>query len=42
MGGFHPVGEVHRDHAWNPTELLEAKDELFKGIESGVPKFSFF
>ena len=41
MGGFHPVGEVHRDHAWNPTELLEAKDELFKGIEPGIPKFSF-
>jgi NAD(P)-dependent dehydrogenase (short-subunit alcohol dehydrogenase family) len=42
MGGFHPVGEVHRDHAWTPAELVEAKGELFKGIESGIPKFSFF
>jgi 3-oxoacyl-[acyl-carrier protein] reductase len=42
MGGFHPVGEVHRDHAWTPKELVEAKGELFKGISSGIPKFSFF
>jgi 3-oxoacyl-[acyl-carrier protein] reductase len=42
MGGFHPVGELHRDHAWTPGELLAAKGELFKGIESGIPKFSFF
>ncbi len=42
MGGFHPVGEVHRDHAWTPKELVEAKGELFKGIDSGIPKFSFF
>ena len=42
MGGFHPVGEVHRDHAWTPAELVEAKGELFKGIDSGIPKFSFF
>jgi NAD(P)-dependent dehydrogenase (short-subunit alcohol dehydrogenase family) len=42
MGGFHPVGEVHRDHAWTPAELVAAKGELFKGIDSGIPKFSFF
>ncbi len=42
MGGFHPVGEVHRDHAWTPEELLEAKGELFKDVSSGIPKFSFF
>jgi len=41
MGGFHPVGEVHRDHAWTPKELVEAKSDLFKGIDSGIPKFSF-
>jgi NAD(P)-dependent dehydrogenase (short-subunit alcohol dehydrogenase family) len=41
MGGFHPVGEVHRDHAWTPAELAAAKGELFKGIDSGIPKFSF-
>ncbi len=42
MGGFHPVGEVHRDHAWTPSELVAAKSELFKGVDSGIPKFSFF
>ena len=42
MGGFHPVGEVHRDHAWTPQELVDAKGELFAGIDSGIPKFSFF
>ncbi len=42
MGGFHPVGEVHRDHAWTPKELVEAKGELFKEASSGIPKFSFF
>ncbi len=42
MGGFHPVGEVHRDHAWTPAELVEAKDELFKSASPGVPPFSFF
>ncbi|MGP8060725.1 MAG: SDR family oxidoreductase [Acidimicrobiales bacterium] len=42
MGGFHPVGEVHRDHAWTPAELVGAKGELFKGTDSGIPKFSFF
>jgi len=42
MGGFHPVGEVHRDHAWTPAELVEAKAQLFSGIDSGIPKFSFF
>jgi len=42
MSGFHPVGEVHRDHAWSPAELVAAKGELFKGIDPGIPKFSFF
>jgi NAD(P)-dependent dehydrogenase (short-subunit alcohol dehydrogenase family) len=42
MGGFHPVGEVHRDGPWTPAELVEAKGELFKGTDSGIPKFSFF
>jgi NAD(P)-dependent dehydrogenase (short-subunit alcohol dehydrogenase family) len=41
MGGFHPVGEVHRDSGWTPEELAAAKGELFKGISSGIPKFSF-
>jgi NAD(P)-dependent dehydrogenase (short-subunit alcohol dehydrogenase family) len=42
MGGFHPVGEVHRDHAWTPAELVAAKGDLFKEISPGIPKFSFF
>ncbi len=42
MGGFHPVGEVHRDGPWTPAELIEAKGELFKEHSSGIPKFSFF
>ena len=42
MGGFHPVGEIHRDSAWTPAEMAAAKRELFKGISSGVPPFSFF
>jgi len=41
-GGFHPIGELHRDSAWTPEELIAAKGELFKGISSGIPKFSFF
>ncbi len=41
-GGFHAIGEVHRDSAWTPKELIDAKGELFKGISSGVPKFSIF
>jgi NAD(P)-dependent dehydrogenase (short-subunit alcohol dehydrogenase family) len=42
MSAFQPVGQVTRDAAWTPQELIEAKGELFKGIDSGVPKFSFF
>jgi NAD(P)-dependent dehydrogenase (short-subunit alcohol dehydrogenase family) len=42
MGGFHPVGEIHRDSMWTPKELAEAKGELFKDVSSGIPKFSFF
>ena len=30
-----------RDKAWTPEELVAAKGELFKGISSGVPDFSF-
>ena len=42
MGGFHPVGELHRDSAWSITELAEAKSELFKDASPGIPPFSFF
>jgi NAD(P)-dependent dehydrogenase (short-subunit alcohol dehydrogenase family) len=41
MGGYHPVGEVHRDSMWTPEELAAAKGDLFKEASSGVPKFSF-
>jgi NAD(P)-dependent dehydrogenase (short-subunit alcohol dehydrogenase family) len=42
MGGFHPVGEIHRDSMWTPAELAGAKGDLFKDVSSGIPKFSFF
>jgi NAD(P)-dependent dehydrogenase (short-subunit alcohol dehydrogenase family) len=42
MSAFQPVGQVTRDAAWTPQELIAAKGDLFKGIDSGVPKFSFF
>jgi NAD(P)-dependent dehydrogenase (short-subunit alcohol dehydrogenase family) len=42
MSAFQPVGQVTRDSAWTPQELIAAKGDLFKGIDSGVPKFSFF
>ena len=35
------AGQVTRDAAWSPEELIAAKGELFKGISSGVPDFSF-
>lgn len=41
MSAFQPIGEVHRSYSWTPDELIEAKGELFKGISSGIPKFSF-
>src|ERR1700727_2329717 len=34
MSAFQPVGQVTRDHAWTPQELLDAKGELFSGIDS--------
>jgi NAD(P)-dependent dehydrogenase (short-subunit alcohol dehydrogenase family) len=42
MNHFQPVGEVHRDKAWTPQDLIDAKGELFKGIPSGLFPFSFF
>jgi NAD(P)-dependent dehydrogenase (short-subunit alcohol dehydrogenase family) len=41
-GGFHPVGELHRDSMWTPKELADAKGELFKDASPGIPAFSFF
>jgi NAD(P)-dependent dehydrogenase (short-subunit alcohol dehydrogenase family) len=41
MGGFHPVGEVHRETGWTPSGLVEAKGELFKNASPGIPPFSF-
>jgi NAD(P)-dependent dehydrogenase (short-subunit alcohol dehydrogenase family) len=40
MGGFHPVGELHRDSMWTPEELAAAKGELFKSASSQVPPFN--
>src|ERR1700734_2503894 len=41
MSAFKAVGQVARDAAWSPEELVAAKGDLFKGISSGVPDFSF-
>jgi len=38
---FQPIGQVTRDAPWSPQELIDAKGELFKGIDSGVPAFGF-
>ena len=41
MSAFQAVGQVSRDRAWTPSELVAAKGDMFKGISSGVPDFSF-
>jgi NAD(P)-dependent dehydrogenase (short-subunit alcohol dehydrogenase family) len=41
MSAFQAIGKVSRDKAWTPSELVAAKDDMFKGISSGVPDFSF-
>jgi len=41
MSAFKAAGQVTRDAAWSPEELIAAKGELFKGIGSDVPAFSF-
>ena len=42
MSAFQPVGQITRESEWTPSELVAAKGDLFKGISSEVPKFSFF
>jgi hypothetical protein len=42
MSTSQPVGQVTRTSAWTTQELIDAKGELFAGIDSGVPAFSFF
>ena len=41
MSAFKAVGQVTRDDGLDPVELVAAKGDLFKGISSGVPDFSF-
>ena len=41
VSAFKAVGQVTRDAAWSPEELVAAKGDLFKGISSGVADFSF-
>ena len=41
MSAYQAVGQIARDRAWSPEELIAAKGDLFKGISSGVPPFSF-
>jgi NAD(P)-dependent dehydrogenase (short-subunit alcohol dehydrogenase family) len=42
MSTFQPLGQITRDAPWTPRELIEAKGQLFAGIDPGVPPFSFF
>jgi NAD(P)-dependent dehydrogenase (short-subunit alcohol dehydrogenase family) len=39
MSAFVPVGQVTRDHAWTPQDLIEAKAALFRGVESSIGPF---
>jgi hypothetical protein len=41
MSAYQAVGQLTRDAAWSPEELIAAKGDLFKGVSSGVPPFSF-
>jgi NAD(P)-dependent dehydrogenase (short-subunit alcohol dehydrogenase family) len=41
MSAFKPVGQLTRDAAWSPEELIAAKGDLFKDVSSGVHAFSF-
>jgi NAD(P)-dependent dehydrogenase (short-subunit alcohol dehydrogenase family) len=39
MGGFQPIGEVHKDAMWTIEELAAAKGDLFKNGPSQIPPF---
>ena len=39
MSAFQPVGQVTRDHAWTPAELMDAKADLFRGIDPAIGPF---
>jgi NAD(P)-dependent dehydrogenase (short-subunit alcohol dehydrogenase family) len=41
MSAFQPVGELIRESEWTPQDLIAAKDDLFKGLDSGIGKFGF-
>jgi NAD(P)-dependent dehydrogenase (short-subunit alcohol dehydrogenase family) len=41
MSTFKALGQVTRDTAWTPSELVAAKADLFKGLSSGVPPSTF-
>ena len=41
MSAFKPVGQLTREAEWSPEQLVAAKGDLFKGVSSGVPPFSF-
>ncbi len=42
VGGWTPVGEVHKDSTWTPQELVENQAKLFGDRSTGVPTFSAF
>jgi NAD(P)-dependent dehydrogenase (short-subunit alcohol dehydrogenase family) len=41
MKGWTHAGTVTREGGWTPKELADAKGELFKGLDSGLPPFAF-
>jgi hypothetical protein len=41
MGGFHPVGEIHRDVDVDAqAELAAGQGRAVQGASSGIPPFS--
>jgi NAD(P)-dependent dehydrogenase (short-subunit alcohol dehydrogenase family) len=37
--GWHPVSQVASDTAWTIEAIASARDELFAGLDPGVPRF---
>jgi NAD(P)-dependent dehydrogenase (short-subunit alcohol dehydrogenase family) len=41
MSAFKPVGEISRQAEWTPQDLIAAKGDLFKGLDTGIGPFGF-
>jgi len=42
LQGWTPAGELKRDSAWTPKELVANKSKLFSSRAPGIPPFAFF